>query len=260
MSNQAICDALFADLPKLQMRAKMLTPKLAKRFKKEKKFPAWKWEEYTHQESKNRFLICFCAPSAEMADDPVIKYLTFLEENRERIIVHWGSWMYRENRSIEMIATRYVGYYRSHFFSRYRDRYWKGEEMSQNELLCRYFTRNTKTVPLEMNEDIQRNYLEYGEFSGYAFQVHDGTCFGQYWNEGDWTSIGKEGCDFVSVVMYRTFVNNAMMPANQFSAIEKEGNRYLKEIYSELYTDVMKEELFRRLSERRKVHLGNVKN
>ena len=41
MTNLEICDALFADRPKLQIRADTLIPKMAKQFKKERKFPAW---------------------------------------------------------------------------------------------------------------------------------------------------------------------------------------------------------------------------
>lgn len=248
MSHLEICDALFADRPKLQIRAKALIPKMAKQFKKERKFPAWKWAEYTHQQSHNRYQICFYAPTLAHADNPDVKYLAFLEEDHQRIVVQWGCWMYRKHGSMDAIATRYIGYFSGHFFSRYRERIWKNVEMSFNELICRYFSRNIPTIPLELNEDIQRNYKEYGELAKYAFQVPDGTCFIRHWNEGDETTVGQKDSDFISVVLYYTFVNGGMMTETQNKAILKEGTRYIRDYYKSLFEDVLKEAFFRRLN------------
>ena len=248
MSHLEICDALFADRPKLQIRAKALIPKMAKQFKKERKFPAWKWAEYTHQQSHNRYQICFYAPTLAHADNPDVKYLAFLEEDHQRIVVQWGCWMYRKHGSIDAIATRYIGYFSGHFFSRYRERIWKNVDMSFNELLCRYFSRNIATIPLELNEDIQRNYKEYGELAKYAFQVPDGTCFIRHWNEGDEATVGEKDSNFISVVLYYTFVNGGMMTDAQNEAIFREGTRYIRSYYKSLFEDAMKESFFHRLN------------
>ena len=247
MSHLEICDALFADRPKLQIRAKALIPKMAKQFKKERKFPAWKWAEYTHQQSHNRYQICFYAPTLAHADNPDVKYLAFLEEDHQRIVVQWGCWMYRKHGSMDAIATRYIGYFSGHFFSRYRERIWKNVDMSFNELLCRYFSRNIATIPLELNEDIQRNYKEYGELAKYAFQVPDGTCFIRHWNEGDEATVGEKDSNFISVVLYYTFVNGGMMTDAQNKAIFREGTRYIRSYYKSLFEDAMKESFFHRL-------------
>ena len=249
MSHLEICDALFADREKLQIRAKSLIPKLAKQFRKEGQFPAWKWVEYTHQKSQNRYLISFYAPTLAFADNPDVNYVAFMEENRQRIVVQFGCWMYRKHGTLDAIATRYVGYFSAHFFSRYRERVWKGVDMSYNELLSRYFSRNIATIPLELNDDIQRNYKKYGELAKYAFQVPDGTCFIRHWNEGDETTIGEKDNDFVSIVLYYTFVNGGMMSETQNKAILKEGTRYIRDYYKSLFEDALKETFFRRLNE-----------
>lgn len=251
MSNLEICNALFADRPKLQIRAKSLISKISKQFKKEGRFPTWKWAEYTHQQSHNRYLICFYAPTLAHADNPDVKYLAFLEENNQRIVVQWGCWMYRKHGSMEAIATRYIGYFSGHFFSRYRERIWKSVDMHFNELLCRYFSRNIPTIPLEMNEDIQRKYKEYGELAKYAFQVPDGTCFIRHWNEGDEATVHEKNSDFISVVLYYTFVNRGMMTDAQNEAIFKEGTRYIRSYYKSLYEDAMKESFFQRLNKQK---------
>ena len=248
MSNLEICDALFADRPKLQIKANSLIPKIAKQFKKERKFPAWKWEEYTHQQSHNRYLICFYAATSAQADKPDVKFLAFMEEGRQRIVVQWGCWLYHKPGSLDDIATRYIGFFSGHFFSRYRERIWKNVDISFNELLCRYFSRNIVTIPIELNEDINRNYKEYGELAKYAFKVPDGTCFIRHWNEGDETTIGQKDSDFISVVLYYTFVNGGMMTETQNKAILKEGRRYIREYYKSLFEDAMKEIFFRRLN------------
>ena len=248
MSHKDICDALFLDLPKLTIWKNTLTPKIVKEFKKDNVFPSWKWAEYTHQESLNRFLICYYAPSASRADNPIIECVSFIKDGNQSIVVQWGCWTYREKGSLTAIATRSVGYYSKHFFERYRERKWNNAEMTDNELLCRYFTRNTVTIPIEMNESINRNYKKYGVLAKYAFQVHDGTCFIRYWNEGNESTIGQKDSDFVSVVLYYTFVDEELMTDSQNKAIQKEGTRYIRDYYKSLFEDVMKETFFRRLN------------
>ena len=247
MTKLEIYNALMADSPKLRIRVETLIPKMAKQFKKEKKFPAWKWEEYAHQESHNHYLICFYTPDYNNADKPIVHCLGLLEENKQRIIVQWGSWMYRFNGSTEYLKSRYIGFFTGHFLSRYRERFWKGVEMSNNELICRYFSRNTFTIPLELNENIQRNYKQYGYYAEYAFQVQDGTCFIRHWNEGDERTVGETDCDFISVVLFCTFVNKGLQTDTQKRAIMQEGRKYVEAYYKNLFRDITKEAVFRYL-------------
>ena len=242
MSNLEICNALFADRPKLEMRVETLKPRIAKQFKKEGKFPAWKWDEYTHQKSHNRYLISFYAPTPAYAGNPKVNYVAFMEEDHQRIVIQWGCWGYQKPGCHEKIATRYIGYFSGHFFSRYRERLWKNVNISFNELVSRYFSRNIITIPLELNEDIQRNYKKYGELAKYAFKVQEGTCFIRHWDEGDETTVDQKDSDFVSVVLYLTFVNDGMMSDTQSQAINKEENKYIQSLFKE----VMNEPFFRR--------------
>ena len=75
MSNLEIWKALSADRDKLRIRAESLVPKVAKKFKKERKFPAWTWEEYEHQDSRNKYLIMFHSPIPATVDNPIGKVL-----------------------------------------------------------------------------------------------------------------------------------------------------------------------------------------
>ena len=248
MSNLEIWKAISSDREKINIKIDSLLPKIVKAMKKERKFPAFKWEEYEHQGSKNKYLIGFGALSAEQADRPSTKVLTFLHEENQKMVVAWGYWPYRKFGSQDRYYVPYIGYYSGHFFSRYRERIWNDSVMSYNELLCRYFFRNQVTVPIELNKDIQKKYQEYGEFSEYAFQVHDGTCFLKQWSEGDELNIGKEDSDRIAVAVYYTFVNNTMMTETQNKAIIKEGTKYMSNYYRNLLNDAMTETFIRQQS------------
>ena len=113
--------------------------------------------------------------------------------------------------------------------------------MTFNELVSRYFSRNIDTIPLELNENIQRKYKKYGELARYAFKVPEGICFIRHWNEGDLSTIGHENSNFISIVLYYTFVNEGMMSETQTKAIHNEKTRYLREYYNNLLDDVIKE-------------------
>ena len=53
--------------------------------------------------------------------------------------------------------------------------------------------------------------------------------------------VGQKDSDFISVVLYYTFVNGGMMTETQNKAILKEGTRYIRDYYKSLFEDVMKE-------------------
>lgn len=71
--------------------------------------------------------------------------------------------------------------------------------------------------------------------------------FIRHWNEGDKATIGQEDSNFVSVVLYITFVNGGLMTNSQKKAIFKEGTKYIANQYRKLIEDAMKETLIRRL-------------
>ena len=80
----------------------------------------------------------------------------------------------------------------------------------------------------------------------------DGTCFIRHWNEGDERTVGKKDGDFISVVLYHTFVNNGMMSETQNRAIVKEGTKYVATFYKNLFKDVMKDAFYRQINQQAK--------
>lgn len=241
MTHLEICNALFADKPKLDIKRQLLLPRIISKFKRENRFPAWHYEEYIHQESRNRFLISFYAASRQNAEDPLTDLIAFMEADGERVVIRWGTWPYRFPETTDCIATRTIAFYSRHFFERYRERIWPNVNISYNELLCRYFSRNRVTIPIKMNESIQRKYQEYGEEALYSFKVADGICYIRSWSEGDITTVGSRNSSFISVVAYITFVDRETMTANQNDAIKDAEKEYLNGYYQSLLQDEMAE-------------------
>ena len=239
MSKLEMCDALFDDLPEIKQRIEYLKPRMVKKFKKDNVFPNWKWEEFIHPNSKNIHLLSFSASSSAQAESPDFNYGTFINDGGEKIVIQWGCWHFRPKGSLTAIATRYIGFFSQHFFSRYRERIWENASIPYNELIARYFSRNIETTPILLNDDINRNYNEYGELAKYAFKVPEGTCFIRFWNEGDIASIGNDNCDFISVVLYFTFISNNMMEGTQLKAIYKEELKYIDDYYRNLFNDLL---------------------
>ena len=248
MTNQEIFDALIADRPKLLIKARSFVSRASKQLKKENNFPAWKWVEYIHQESHNRYLITCYAPTLEKVDNPFVKYITFFEEDHKRVVIECGYWPYRKHGTLEKQRMRAICYYYPHFFQRYRERVLNNQDVSYYDLLCRYVWRNIASIPIEMNEKIQRNYKEYGEFGAVSFQQSEGVCFVRHWCEGDELTIGSKQDNYLGVVHYLTIVTNDMMSDIQKKAIGAEGQRYMLNQVRHLMEDAMKDPFFRQLN------------
>lgn len=59
MTYKEMYDNLSKDLKKVKIREDYFLPKAIKEFKKERRFPAWRWYEYTVPASQNKYIIFF---------------------------------------------------------------------------------------------------------------------------------------------------------------------------------------------------------
>lgn len=233
MTNLERCNALFEDQPKIKIFAEKNIKRVVRDIKKAGHYPAWRWLEYTHVESRNQYLVCYCVMSAQDIEKPLIDYVSFMPSLGGRIVVKWGTWLYPD-RGDECVCTRVIAYYTPHFFDMYRERIWCQANLSYYELLARYFSRNRETLPLELNDDIKEDYTKYGEFANYAFRVQDGICFTRQWREGDINTIRDRNSSFISVVFYNTIVNEGLLKDKQKIAIDKESFNYFKALFNNL--------------------------
>ena len=64
MTYKEMYDNLSKDLKKVKIREDYFLPKAIKEFKKERRFPAWRWYEYTVPASQNKYIIFFYVKTA----------------------------------------------------------------------------------------------------------------------------------------------------------------------------------------------------
>lgn len=230
MTNLEIYNELAADLPKLKIRANTLMTKVVKEFRKICRFPAWQCYEYIHQESRNKYIISFCAASARQVENPSVDYMGVVSDSDGRVIIKWGTWLFQKEKDgfVEFIGVRFISYYCGHFFSRYRERVWPNVKMSPNELICRYFTLNKRPTPIRLNKDIMERFQEYGEYSKIAMRVTDGICFTVQGCEGDESTVGDRDCNYIYCVWYNTIVSKSLLSERQINAIVEEEKEFIR--------------------------------
>jgi hypothetical protein len=123
-----------------------------------------------------------------------------------------------------LVLIRQIEAYTSHFLQRYNERILKDKSLTPNEVAARYLSRNTIAMPIEQNDDINRNHERYGKTGQYVFRVKDGICFAQSMIEGIISEDGDRHKDKVDamLVLHTTFMNESKMTDSQRNAIFKE--------------------------------------
>lgn len=220
MTYKEMYDNLAKDFEKVKIKQEYLLPKAIREFKKERKFPSWKWYEYTIPSTNNTYIIFFYAETKSDVGKPKVGSfcIVFDDSNRRYVfkcsVCHWIS----DDRESSII--REIRVYTSHFFDRYKERWFKDTSLSSNEAACRYFSRNEEgRMPIEMNEDINRHLEKYGEGARYSCRVRDGVCFVMT----DQQLVKSEDGDrpIAQFVFYRTFISRSEMAESQLKAIDK---------------------------------------
>ncbi len=231
-------EELIADRAKLEYKRQQLTPKAIKSLRKANSFPAWEWFEYTIPSRHNSYILFFYAANRQAAENPIFDNFSIVNVDSRRFVLKWGCSPYKHTESDTMVWTRRIDAYSTHFFTRYRERKLNNTEISINETACRYFTRNEIAFPIELNEDIKRNYQKYGEAAQRAMKVHDGLCFVRSGVEIHTDpETKKEIADALGFV-YVTFVDDNTLTPSQNEATFKEGLRYSQKLFKDLITDI----------------------
>ena len=232
MTNLEVYNELTSELPKLKIRANTLMSKVVKEFRKIRLFPAWQCYEYIHQESKNKYLISFYSGTAKQVDNPEIDYIGLSYDTDGKVVIKWDEWCYSEDLTKGYCFIKSIGYFRGHFFSRYRERVWPNDSINPDELVCRFFTRNKRTIPIQLNDEIKQGYEKYGPFQ-YGMDVPDGICLTDQYYEGGDISMTDDNSNIVYVVIYRTIISKSLLREGQANAIKQEGKEYVLDHYLE---------------------------
>lgn len=224
MTYKEMYDNLSKDLKKVKIREDYFLPKAIKEFKKERRFPAWRWYEYTVPASQNKYIIFFYVESRAFIEKPEIgNYCVVFDNKNNRFVIKWGACGYNHTKDGPLMLLRQIQVYTSHFFDRYKERCLKDLSLNANDVVCRYLSRNKEVMPIEMNNEINRHLDQYGAGAKYGFRVRNGFCFAlldlqvMQSKDGDCEKDKPQAM----YVVYKTFMNEANMADTQLSAIDK---------------------------------------
>ena len=240
MTYKEMYDHLGEDLKKVKIREDYFLPKAIKEFKKERRFPACKWYEYTVPESKNKYIIFYYAEHWKVIDNPKVgSFCIVYDDKNNRYVIKWGARLYKQTKDSKLDIIREIQVYTSHFFSRYKERGLKDKSIGINEVVGMYLSRNRECVPITMTKEINRRLEKYGSGAKYGYRVRDGFCFAssnvQVSRNVD-SDISKDKHEALYVV-YKTFMNESDMKDNQLIAIDQEHTDVWQQTIEDFYNE-----------------------
>lgn len=224
MTYKEMYDCLAADLEKIKIKKEYLLPRVVKELKKEMRFPAWRYYEYTIPASGNKYVIFFYADNKFSVQNPKTDYFCLAYDDDGRNVIKWGARCFVPDGG-EMMLLREIQLYTTHFFARYKERWlnkeprYKDISLNANDIACIYLSRNQdNAMPIEMNDEINRRLDKYGGGAMYGYRVRDGFCFTQTDMQLVKSEDSKER-PIAQYVVYKTFMNESDMADTQLSAI-----------------------------------------
>ena len=179
MTYKEMYDHLAADKQKVDIKKEYLLPKAIKALRKATRFPAWELYEYRIPATDNLYVIYFYAGNRHGAEKPEVDSFFIIFNGKQRLVIKWGAGGYKHTPESSIMGIRRIDAYTGHFLERYNERILKDASLTSNEIAVRYLTRNDIAMPIEQNENINRNHERYGKTGQYAFRVKDGICFAQ---------------------------------------------------------------------------------
>ena len=224
MTWKEMYDGLVADAPKVQIRIDKFYPKAVKLFKKLRTFPSWYIDEYIIPSTNNHYIIFFYAGNISEIEKPHYSSFCIVFSGKQRFVIKGMKMGYKHTPKCETIMLPQIHAYTSHFFQRYNERFLHKDNLTPNEIAGLFFIRNHFPMPINLNEEVNKNYKEYGEHNNRGMRVQDGFCFTQTAIEGKDSEDGIHEHDKVDsmLILYTTFMNESDMSGTQRTAINKE--------------------------------------
>ena len=128
-------------------------------------------------------------------------------------------------------------------------------DLSKNELACRFFSKNLSfdkkayEIPIVINEEINRNFKEYGSSNHWVMLVNEGLCFTRSCQYDKTWKVSKLKETEALLFIYTTFVSNSELKEPQKGALRKE---YMN-VYKDMYEDCKRNEAQEKMIELRKL-------
>lgn len=203
MSLHEVYDTLMDEMQKLDWKRDALLPKAVKEMNRQMSFQSYVMYDYKLPSSNNQYIIYFYR---EYPFGPVLSaYLCVMYDDSKRFIIKWTDW-----------RKPAIHVFTSHFLQRYKERFLKLPDLTANEAVVRFLTRNQDLKPMAIDERINKHVKKYGEFAGEGFLANDGFCFKL---SGIEHQTGKAP---VEISFFTTFMPLSDMSKSQQEAIFEE--------------------------------------
>ena len=203
MSLHEVYDTLMDEMQKLDWKRDTLLPKAVKEMNRQMGFQSYVMYDYKVPSTNNQYIIYFYR---EYPFGPILsEYPCVMYEGSKRFIIKWTDW-----------RKPAIHVFTSHFLQRYKERFLKKPDMTANETVVRFLTRNSNLKPMAIDERINKHVEKYGEFAGEGFLANDGFCFKL---SGIEHQAGKSP---VEISFFTTFMPLSDMTKSQQEAIFEE--------------------------------------
>lgn len=228
MSPDEIYEMISKDYRKLEIRIDKYLPKAINIFKKAKSFPVWYVDNYIIPASRNEHITFYYAGNPTEITNP--HYITFSAtySDNHRYLIRVLDMGYKETPDSKLVMMPQIHAYTSHFLQRYNERFLHMKNINANEVAGLFIVKNRLPFMIELNNDIKKNFLEYGDFNTHGIKVDGGFCFASTAIYHSKNNVDKEETMFVR---YNTFVSNIEMSDTQKEAIDIACNETLMRCY-----------------------------
>lgn len=227
MSVKQIYDQLVEDEPKIQIRIDKVRPKAIKEFKKARSFPTWYIDKYIIPASGNEHIIFYYAGGLSEIEHPRCQYFCVVYEGKQRYTIKMLRMAYKKTPDSDVVMLPQIHSYTHHFLQRYSERFLHNNKLCINEIAGLFFIRNPKPFPMKLNDRINKNFKDYGEYNDLGVLVNDGFCFVRTGIQSN-NSREEEDNSEVMLMVYATYLNILDMNESQRIAIEEEEKNVLK--------------------------------
>ena len=232
MTYKEIFDSMEKDMTKVKIRIDKMYPKVVRTFKRSQSFPMMYTDEYKIPSTNNTYITFYYARNIEECKKPYYTAFAIIFNGTQRFVLYSMQMGYKHTLNSKSVMLPQIHVYSSHFLQRYNERCLHNSKLTPNQIAGIYILRNTQNiVPIEINEDINKNLNEYGKSGRHGVCVPDGFCFTrsalQYQPSED--GIREHDSPLAIVYLYTTFVSEVELSDSQKNAINKEHLEVLRQ-------------------------------
>ena len=196
MSYTEVAEQYRTDFPRLVAKKQFFQAKFGTLVKRSRtrSWPMTAQYDYVCPQSGNRFLFCYTAFKRSDWENPYCNAVMVFDGKGGKYA------------AVSANSQKAIIIYTPHFFSRYRERVLKDEDISGEELIKRYVSRNTRFIAKPIDETFAKAYKKYedDESQTFAAKVNEGNIFLKDYD-------GK-------VLVCRTILSDEMLHENQTEA------------------------------------------